>query len=213
MRQATEEAARSLREEILSGRLAAGSKIAETDLARRLSVSRTPVREALSRLSAEGLVELSPNKGARVTTWSADELREIFHVRLLLEPPAVREAVRRMGPDELAELDELARAMQRAGRSGARQDLDAVVNLNRRFHGLLAESAGNRALVASLRAVTHAAVVHQNFHHYSPGALKRSLAHHVEIVEAARAGEPDWAAAVMRAHLYNARSTMLGSDG
>ncbi|HEY1672947.1 MAG TPA: FCD domain-containing protein, partial [Streptosporangiaceae bacterium] len=52
-------------------------------------------------------------------------------------------------------------------------------------------------------------VVRRNFQHYSPGALARSLAHHLEIVAAARAGEPDWAEAVMRSHLYNARATML----
>ena len=60
----------SVREMILDGRLAAGARLGEVELADRLGVSRTPVREALSRLGAEGLVELSPNRGARVATWS-----------------------------------------------------------------------------------------------------------------------------------------------
>ena len=69
MRQAAAQAADAIRESILAGRIPAGARIAELDLARQLSVSRTPIREALSRLAAEGLVELSPNRGARVASW------------------------------------------------------------------------------------------------------------------------------------------------
>ena len=65
-------------------------------------------------------------------------------------------------------------------------------------------------LAAALRGVTHAAVVLQNFHDYTADALSRSLHHHVEMVAAARAGDGDWAEAVMRAHLSNARATMIG---
>src|SRR5262249_20109196 len=89
VRQAAHEAADVIRESILAGRIPAGARIGEVDLARQLSVSRTPIREALSRLAAEGLVELSPNRGARVTSWSTAELREIFELRLRLEPYAV----------------------------------------------------------------------------------------------------------------------------
>ncbi|AGZ41793.1 GntR family transcriptional regulator [Actinoplanes friuliensis] len=190
--------------------IASGTRLGEAELASRLSVSRTPIREALSRLAAEGLVELQPNRGARVATWSTDELREIFELRLRLEPYAVRQAVPKLGAGELAELDELAEAMLRIGRPGRHQDLTAIVDLNRRFHGLFIEAAGAAPLAAALRGVTHAAVVHQNFHDYAPDALLRSLNHHVEMVAAARAGDGDWAEAIMRAHLYNARATMIG---
>jgi DNA-binding GntR family transcriptional regulator len=210
MRRAAEQAADAIREDILAGRIPAGARIAEAGVARQLSVSRTPVREALARLAAEGLVELSPNRGARVTSRTAAELREIFEVRLRLEPYAVGQAVPLLTAAQLGELSALARAMLAAGRPGGPQDLAAIVGLNRQFHGLLVRTAGNAALAAALTAVTHAAVVHQNFQHYSPGALARSLAHHAEIVEAARARQPAWAQAVMRSHLYNARAAMLG---
>jgi DNA-binding GntR family transcriptional regulator len=210
MRHAAEQAADAIREDILAGRLPAGARIAEADVARQLSVSRTPIREALSRLAAEGLVELSPNRGARVTTWSAAELREIFDVRLRLEPYSVRQAVPILTDAQLGDLSGRAEAMLAAGRPDGPQDLETIIALNRRFHGLLVDAAGNAALAASLTAVTHAAVVHQNFQHYTPGALARSLAHHAEIVAAARAREPAWAEAVMRSHLFNARATMLG---
>lgn len=203
MRPAAEQAAASLRDEILSGLIPSGTRLGEAELAGRLSVSRTPIREALSRLAAEGLVEIQPNRGARVATWTTEQLREIFELRLRLEPHAVRQAVPNLSGSQLDELDELAEAMNRA-------DLSRLVELNRRFHGLFIDAAGSPPLAAALRGVTHAAVVHQNFHDYSPDALRRSLNHHVEMVAAARAGDGDWAEAIMRAHLYNARSTMLG---
>lgn len=209
MRQAAEHAADAIRESILAGRIPAGARIAELDLARQLSVSRTPIREALSRLAAEGLVELSPNRGARVSSWTAEELREIFEVRLRLEPYAVRQAVPLLSEADLAELGELAQSMLAVGRPGRDQAVAEIVELNRRFHSLLIGTAGSPALASALTAVTHAAVVRQNFQHYSPDALARSLAHHLEIVAAARAREPGWAEAVMRSHLYNARATML----
>lgn len=210
VRAAAEQAARVLREEILSGAIASGARLGEAELAGRLSVSRTPIREALSRLAAEGLVEIQPNRGARVASWTTEQLREIFDLRLRLEPYAVRQAVPNLTPDQLAELDHLATAMSRAGRPGKNQDLAVVEELNRRFHGVFIDAAGSPPLAGALRGVIHASVVHQNFHDYAPDALRRSLHHHVEMVAAARAGDGDWAEAIMRAHLYNARATMLG---
>jgi DNA-binding GntR family transcriptional regulator len=196
-------AAQSLRDEILSGVLESGARLGEAELASRLSVSRTPIREALSRLAAEGLVEIQPNRGARVATWTPEQLREIFELRLRLEPYAVRLAVPALTVDQLDELDALATEMLTA-------DRDAIVDLNRRFHGIFIDAAGSPTLAGALRGVTHGAVVHQNFHDYDPDALQRSLHHHVEMVAAARVRDADWAEAIMRAHLYNARATMIG---
>lgn len=210
MRAAARQVADSLRDEILSGALPGGTRLGEADLAERLEVSRTPVREALSLLAAEGIVEREPNRGARVASWSTEELGEIFAVRLVLEPHAVRLAVPRLSDDDLDELTDLAVRMRRLGRPGKGRDLLAVFELNRAFHARLVEAAANPMLAAALRTVTHAAVVLQNFHDYSPDALHRSLAHHVEIVAAARARDADWAEAVMRSHLLNARATMIG---
>jgi len=201
-----------LRELILAGSLPAGAKLGEAELATRLDVSRTPVREALSRLAAEGLVDIVPNRGARVVRWSDEDLEQIFELRLRLEPYAVGLAVPRLTDSDLKDLDDLAQRMEGLGKPGCGRDLDGIVHLNRQFHRTLINRAGNPALAASLLAVTHASVVNQNFHHYTPAALARSLAHHVEIVAAARAGNADWANCVMRSHLYNARATMLPAE-
>ena len=209
MAQASKNATAMLRELILAGALPAGTKLGEADLATRLDVSRTPVREALSRLAAEGLVDLVPNRGARVARWSDEDLEQIFELRLRLEPYAVGLAIPRLSDSDLDDLDDLAQRMMGLGKPGRSQDLDGIVHLNRQFHRTLINRAANPALASALLAVTHASVVNQNFHNYSPAALARSLAHHVEIVAAARVGNADWANAVMRSHLYNARATML----
>lgn len=209
MAQASKNATAMLRELILAGALPAGTKLGEADLATRLDVSRTPVREALSRLAAEGLVDLVPNRGARVARWSDEDLEQIFELRLRLEPYAVGLAIPRLSDSDLDDLDDLAQRMMGLGKPGRSQDLDGIVHLNRQFHRTLINRAANPALASALLAVTHASVVNQNFHNYTPAALARSLAHHVEIVAAARVGNADWANAVMRSHLYNARATML----
>lgn len=209
MAAAVDATVRALREQILSGHIPAGARLGEADLAGTLAVSRTPVREALSRLAAEGLVDLVPNRGARVASWTTDQLREIFELRLAVEPTIVARAVPNLTVDVLDELDELARRMKRVGRPGRSQGLDDLVEMNRSFHASFVRAADNAAFAASLRTVTHAAVVRRNYEDYDPASLARSLDHHLEMVAAARAADAEWAAAVMRAHLHNARATML----
>jgi DNA-binding GntR family transcriptional regulator len=204
-----ERAVDTLREVILRGDLPAGARLGEVELAERLGVSRTPVREALSRLAAEGLVQIAPNRGARVATWTVDELEGVFELRALLEPELTALALPQATAEDLDELEALAARMQEAGRPGPGRDLDALVPLNRAFHDLLVERAGHPAMAAALAGVIHPPIVVRNFHAYDDAALLRSLAHHVEIVAALRAGDAPWARAVMTAHIRNARAVMV----
>ena len=103
-----ERALGELRELILGGALTPGTRLGEVELAERLGVSRTPVREALSRLAAEGLVEISPNRGARVATWTVAELEGVFDLRISLEPQLTAFAVPNAAAADVEELDELA---------------------------------------------------------------------------------------------------------
>ncbi|MDD7967207.1 GntR family transcriptional regulator [Actinomycetospora lemnae] len=207
---ASERALADLRAAILDGDLAAGAHVGEVETAERLGLSRTPVREALTRLAAEGLVELEAHRGARVTRFSRDDLDGIFDVRLALEPRATARAATHATPADLDALEALARRMQELGAPGPDQDLDALVDLNRDFHARLLELAHAPALAAALANVVHTPVVTRTFRAYDPASLARSLAHHVEIVAALRAGDGDWAGAVMRCHLGNARAVMVG---
>jgi DNA-binding GntR family transcriptional regulator len=197
----------TLREDILRGALPAGARLGEVELADRLGVSRTPVREALSRLAAEGLVELVPNRGARVASWTVDELEGVFALRALLEPQLTALAVPHAAAADLDDLEELAAQMVDLGD----RDLDGLVPLNRAFHGRLVELAAAPALATALAGAVHSPLVARNFHAYDAASLRRSLAHHVEIVAALRAGDPEWARAVMTAHIHNARAVMVAA--
>jgi DNA-binding GntR family transcriptional regulator len=202
-----ERALDTLREDILRGALPAGARLGEVELADRLGVSRTPVREALSRLAAEGLVELAPNRGARVASWTVDELEGVFALRSLLEPQLTALAVPHASAADLDALEELAAQMVALGD----RDPDGLVPLNRAFHGRLVELAAAPALATALAGAVHSPLVARNFHAYDAASLRRSLAHHVEIVAALRAGDPEWARAVMTAHIHNARAVMVAA--
>ncbi|HEY2192703.1 MAG TPA: GntR family transcriptional regulator [Actinomycetospora sp.] len=208
---ASERAQVALRDAILRGELAAGARLGEVELAERLGVSRTPVREALSRLAAEGLVEVHPHRGARVVSFSAQDLDGIFDVRLALEPRATGRAAARVTDADLDALDDLAQRMLAVGAPGSGQDLDALVPLNRDFHARLLDVADAPALSAALANVVHTPVVLRTFHTYDEASLARSLTHHAEITAALRAGDADWASAVMRSHIGNARAVMVGA--
>jgi DNA-binding GntR family transcriptional regulator len=204
-----ERVADTLRDRILHGELPGGVRLGEAELAVSLGVSRTPVREALNRLAAEGLVEVVPNRGARVTTWTVAELEGVFDLRTSLEPLLSAYAVPNAGPDDVGELERLAEQMLEIGRPGPQQDLDALVPLNRAFHDRLVALAGHPTLAAALAAAIQPPIVRRNFHTYDEASLRRSLAHHVELAAAVRAGDPDWARAVMTAHIRNARAVMV----
>jgi DNA-binding GntR family transcriptional regulator len=204
-----ERVADTLRDRILHGELPGGARLGEAELAVSLGVSRTPVREALTRLAAEGLVEVVPNRGARVTTWTVAELEGVFDLRTSLEPLLSAYAVPNAGPEDVAELERLAEQMLEVGRPGPRQDLDALVPLNRAFHDRLVALAGHPTLAAALAAAIQPPIVRRNFHTYDEASLRRSLAHHLELAAAVRAGDPEWARAVMTAHIRNARAVMV----
>ena len=199
----------TLRDLIMGGQLTPGARLGEVELAERLGVSRTPVREALSRLAAEGLVEVVANRGARVATWTVAELEGVFDLRSVLEPQLTAHAVPNATAADVDELDDLARRMHEVGTPGPGQDLDALVPLNRAFHDRLVALAAHPTLATALAAAIHPPIVRRNFLTYDEASLRRSLAHHVEIVAAIRAGDPEWARAVMTSHIANARAVMV----
>jgi DNA-binding GntR family transcriptional regulator len=209
MPRATDTAYEAVRQMILSGEAEAGSRLGEAELAETLGLSRTPVREALQRLGADGLVDVLPHRGARVARWTRDDLAEIFELRSLLEPYAAARAAR-LGRDEtvLAELRGHCSAMERAAADG---DLARVAQLNSRFHAALNDASGNRRLPAMLTSVMHAPLILGTFRRYDAEAMARSMNHHRELVAALTARDPAWAESVMRAHV-RAAAASLNSD-
>jgi len=205
-RHASDHAYRLIRAQILSGERAGGDWLREGDLAESLGVSRTPVREALRRLTAEGLVSYERNRGVQVSAWTAADLDEIFSLRSVLEPWACRLAASSAAVD-LEELDRLANDMDEAAR-GSVPDVDRITALNNRFHRLILEGSQNRRLGSVVSSVVQVPLVWQTFSHYSDTDLRRSLAHHHELVDALTAGDTDWAESVMRSHVRAAWNSL-----
>jgi len=192
---------------ISTGEIQPGARLRESALADAIGVSRTPIREALRRLAAEGVVEVLPNRGAQLVSYSQEDLNSLFDLRVLLEPYAVGLAVPRLHAADLDRLADLADQMSEVGAlSGVTDKLSA---LNNDFHAVFMQCSGNRLLAGTLTSVIRPSVVSRTFHQYSPDALRRSLSHHHELVDAARAGDAEWAQAVMTAHIRAARQALV----
>ncbi|MEU8798355.1 GntR family transcriptional regulator [Spirillospora sp. NPDC048819] len=202
-----------LRADILDGVHPPGARLGEAELADATGSSRTPVREALRKLEAEGLVEILPHRGARVPDWTPDDLEEIYDLRMLLEGAAARRAATRIEPGDADRMAELCDLIERAAEPGAGQDLDRVAELNAEFHGIVRAAAASGRLVSMLGAVTQLPLVMRTFHRYSPDDLIRSFAHHRELVAALRAGDGTWAESVTRAHVLAAKAVLLRGTG
>ncbi len=213
MSRLAESAYEKLRGQILSGERVHGERLTEVEVAEELGISRTPVREALRRLAAEGLVDVSLNRGASVARWGSADLQEIFDLRTILESDAAKRATTRAGSEVIAVLDELCQKMEEifANLDGI-SSLRSLAELNRRFHSTIIEAADSPRLSSIIDSLTHVPVVMQTFTQYSPHALARSLQHHREIVDAMRARDASWAESVMRAHIIAARYEVLGGQ-
>lgn len=143
-KQLWETVADQLREEILDGRLAAGTRLVETDLAARFGVSRGPVRDALSELSRVGLAVDLPRRGTFVSSLTEGDLAEVYVIRRAIEEAAVRLAIERAGPDEI---EALFQALQRVEAAYAGDDLGAAWEADMEFHRACSELSGNRRLM------------------------------------------------------------------
>lgn len=192
-----------VRQLIAGGELPAGSWLREATLAERFGVSRTPIREALNRLAAEGLVEISKNKGAQVVSFTPDDVAGLYDVRAGFEPHAALLAVPRMTDDDVRELAALSARMEEVVRAGRLDELGA---LNAAFHGIFVDRCGNRHFATALQSLMRPAVVAHTFRQYTPEALQRSMNHHAELVAAAEARDGEWAEAIMRTHILAARN-------
>ena len=139
-----EDAYERLKEEILENRMPSGFQAPEPEIALRLGMSRTPVREALLKLEAEGLIELVPRRGARVLPVSVDDMREIYEILAALEPEAAaRLAQAKLHKDALQELELATSDMEQALTNN---DLDAWAAADDRFHRKLLALHGNKRL-------------------------------------------------------------------
>lgn len=194
-----------LHREILTGRRAPGSRLREEEIAEAFGVSRTPVREALRRLSSDGLVELVPHRGAEVVRWAADDVEELFDLRALLEGHAARRAAERGGVD-LERLRDLCGRMEAHVDDTSDRAADEITRLNMEFHRAV-HHAGGRVLPDLVTRVIEVPLVRRTFDEYSAAEMRRSFGQHRELVNAIAEGDGEWAQAVMRSHIRGAAAS------
>lgn len=202
----------TIRDGIRNGKYPPGSHLTAQALAEASGFSRTPVREAMRRLHAEALIQFIPNRGAFVATWTKREIEQIYDLRILLETFAAREAAIHISDQQLGDLQKVANNMQAITQS-AKPDLEKVTALNDEFHKLVLEASGNERLRSLLGSIVEVPLVLNTFRSYSVKQLRRSAAQHLELINAFEARDPDWAGAIMTAHILSARHTLMSTAG
>lgn len=135
--------ARNIREAILLGKLRPGEKIIENELANRMRISRSTVREALRILEQEGLITLFPRKGARVTEISLREVKEIYAIRANLESLAAKLAISNLKTTQMERMENLIKRMSIETK---KNDIENVIKLNEKFHELIVNAGDNQRL-------------------------------------------------------------------
>jgi DNA-binding GntR family transcriptional regulator len=195
-----------LRHWILTGQLAPGDPIDQERIAAALSVSRMPLRQALLRLEADGLITTWPHRTATVAPLSLAELQELYDLRLALEPMLAEAGAPRLEKDDLAEMARLLTRMEAANASG---DLDQFVELDRRFHHRVYAASGYRwglEVVVRLRDASDRYVY--QFAAHDQGAT-RSCREHRAILDACLTGPPATAKQLTSEHISGGRVALL----
>jgi len=185
-----------LRREIVSGALAPGTRLLQTELAERMRLSTTPIREALRELATEGLLRVDPHKGVIVHEPTLEELVEMYEIRILVEPTSMARAVRRITPDELASVTQLLKDMERT------KDPGDWALLNRDFHGRFVLASRSPRMIALLNNLGNLSA------HYvaislkaSPHRIQEGNREHRAILEACRRRDTRQVTTQVRHHL------------
>jgi DNA-binding GntR family transcriptional regulator len=190
--------------EIRTGRLRPGDRLTETELAARLGISRTPVREAIRLLEADGLVIHTPRVGATIRSLDYAEVTELYEMRAVLEGTAARFAARAAYDSETAELDAINQEMASASGNGER-----LFALNIRFHAVLLNAARNRFLVRATQSIQKTLLILGPSTMEEANRAEQAVAEHSKIIDALKAHDGDAAEQVTRAHIEAAHRARL----
>lgn len=196
-----------LRSMILSHKLKSGEKLVQSELAEQLGVSRTPIREALYQLAAEGFVAFSPHKGASVTDFSLQELREIYGVRIPLESYAAYLAVQNITDQDLERLEELIRRMKEMYQLGDRLGL---LDVNREFYSVLYQAAGRRRLYEMIMTHLDLAGMYRRMAFTLDSQYDTTVPEHEMLLQALRKRDPRAVEHLTRLGLEKTAADLIG---
>lgn len=203
-----------VRADIETGVYSPGQPLYELMLVEKMGASRTPVREALRRLAADGLVDFAPRRGATVSRISLQSGRELFEYRMILEPAAVRMIAERIdGLDDVRQkVQELADGFAEVGHQQPSAERTAVFyELTERLDALVAAATPNGYLSRAIRELRPHSMRLRSVAHAAPQRMEASLEEHRLWCAALLAGDGDTAADLCREHLHNTMSTIFES--
>jgi len=194
-----------IRVRILDGRFPPSSHLVEHILAREIEVSRTPIREALRRLAADGFVSFIPNQGARVVEWSDQSLADLIDVRCTLASMATLLATPRLEAAELDRLRALKSELARVAANDLPQSLLEAARLNNAFHRVIFAACGNAWLVQLLDQTAYLPMIHRAHFVFDSEAWQHGIARYKDLIDAFEARDGEWAASLIRSHFLAAK--------
>ncbi|BDG60985.1 GntR family transcriptional regulator [Caldinitratiruptor microaerophilus] len=201
-----------LRRAILDGSLPRGERLVERELAQKLGISRTPVREALQRLEVEGLAEKYPRRGLVVSGMSRQDILDIYEIRAALEGLVTAMAARRRTPADVERLDRLLAEMDRCCLRSP-PDLDEYRRLHNEFNDTIYRVANSPRLHEMLQTLRTYVEQFSAVNYERPGWIEEAHQEHQLIVAAIRVGDPEAAEAAARRHIRRSRDVYLAALG
>ena len=193
-----QEIANNLREMIMSGELREGDKIKEDELCTVMEISKTPLREALRVLSAEGLIRLIPNRGSYVTTPTFEEIKEMFDVMSVLEGVCARTAAEKMSSGDFKKLEDIHHLLEKNFRL---KDQKQYIHHNNLYHAFVQELAGNKTLNQIVNGLRQKILLYRFQSLNLSGRFEQSIQEHRDLLEAFRNRDAEKAELLMKSHM------------
>jgi DNA-binding GntR family transcriptional regulator len=199
----------ALRNAIQWGELAPGERISEADIAKRLGLSRTPIREASQQLASEGLLETVPRVGSFVRRVEASEIDEVYQLKALLDPICAKMAAKNLNEAEAERLTRVLRGMERYAAAGDVRRMGDAIDA---FHDLILEASRSRLLPSIYSQIDSRIRWLRRRNLRQPGRLKKSLTQHRAIAKGILARDPGAADLATRKHIADARRHILAAS-
>ena len=196
----------TLRQAILRGELKPGERLMEIQLANKLGVSRTPIREAIRKLELEGLVLMIPRKGAEVAEITEKSLRDVLEVRRALEELSVQLACEKITKEEIRELERVAKEFQQVVKSS---DITEIAEVDVRFHDIIYTATDNQKLIQLLNNLREQMYRYRVEYLKRDGVFPQLIAEHEAIIRHIENNEKEKATEVMCRHIDNQVETVI----
>ncbi|RFU67012.1 GntR family transcriptional regulator [Peribacillus saganii] len=200
-----------IKDAIIQGKYEPGMRLAEESLAKELNLSRTPIREAIKQLEAEGLV-VPLKRGVSVRHFSKEDIRQIYDLRTLLEGYGASQAAIYRSDEDMKRMENANSLYEKAISQYIESDMDSIkeiVDVNQEFHNAVVAASKNSHIYFHISKVVVVPIVFRSFYWYNPFQLQQSLEVHKIILEAIKNREPERARIAMHEHIFQGRDHVL----